>query len=212
MDVTEAIRGRRMVRSFRPDPVPPAVVDRLLDGALRAPTAGNSRGVAWIVLEGPEQTSPYWDATTTAPWRASSRRWPGLSRAPVVALALASPHRYVERYGSDDKRRSGLGPPVAGGGGAAAWPVPYWFGDAAFSAMSLLLGAVDEGLGACFLGNFRGETALLELLGVPTGWRLFGSVLIGHPAEDDHRSASLDRPNPTRANGIHRGRWGDGPA
>jgi nitroreductase len=207
VELNDAIRSRRMVRSFLADPVAAHLVDRLLDDALRAPTAGNTRGVAWVALQGTDQTAPYWEATTTREWRQRSRRWAGLSRAPVVALALASPGRYVQRYGSPDKRASGLGPRVSGGGGEAAWPVPYWFGDAAFSTMSLLLGAVDAGLGACFLGNFRGEDAVLDLLGVPSGWRLFGSVLIGHPAADDPRSASLDRPHPPRASGVHRGRW-----
>ena len=85
--------------------------------------------------------------------------------------------------------------------------VPYWFGDAAFSTMTLLLGATDAGLGRCFLGNFRGEVALLGALGVPAGWRLFGAVLVGHPDGQDHRSPSLDRPGPSAADRLHRGRW-----
>ena len=204
-----------MVRSFRADPVDPGVVARLLDDALRAPTAGNTRGVDWLVLQGPEETSAYWAATTTPSWRETSRRWPGLSRAPVVALALTSPAAYLRRYGEPDKASSGLGPPAAGGGGPdghgahgeAAWPVPYWFGDAAFSTMTLLLGATGAGLGACFLGNFRGEGELLGALGVPEGWRLFGTVLIGHPDGGDHRSASLDREAGPRSASVHRGRW-----
>ncbi|MGH9088306.1 MAG: nitroreductase family protein, partial [Acidimicrobiales bacterium] len=88
-----------------------------------------------------------------------------------------------------------------------AWPVPYWFGDAAFATMTLLLGATDEGLGACFLGSFRGEGPLLAALGVPEGWRLFGAVLIGHPDGADRPSASLDRPGPSAAERVHHGRW-----
>ena len=73
--------------------------------------------------------------------------------------------------------------------------------------MTLLLGAVDRGLGACFLGCFRGEAALLDALGVPAGWRLFGAVLLGRPDGSDHRSASLDRPRGPAAARLHRGRW-----
>jgi hypothetical protein len=197
---------RRMVRSFVERPVEPRVVDELMARTLGAPTAGNTGGTAWVVLSGPAETAGYWARTTTDGWRSTSRRWPGLSRAPVVALSLTSPRAYVERYGEPDKRGSGLGPATSGGGGGSAWPVPYWFGDAAFATMALLEAAADAGLGACFLGNFRGETALMAHLAVPAGWRLFGSVLIGHPDGGDHRSASLDR-TPLVGPRLHYGRW-----
>jgi nitroreductase len=73
--------------------------------------------------------------------------------------------------------------------------------------MTLLLGATDAGLGACFLGNFRGEESLLRALGAPAGWRVFGSVLLGHPDGADHRSSSLDRPGPDAADRVHYGTW-----
>ncbi len=207
MELTEAVRRRHMVRSFSDRPVDGDLVTRLVADALAAPTAGHTRGTAWLVLAGPEETALYWDHTTTAEWRRGSRRWPGLSRAPVVALSLTSPGAYLDRYGEPDKAAAGLGPAGGGGGGPAAWPVPYWFGDAGFSVMTLLLAATDAGLGACFLGNFRGEAPLRGALGVPGAWRLFGAVLLGHPDGADHRSASLERPGPTAAERIHRGRW-----
>lgn len=200
-----------MVRSFSPEPLDPGLVRRLLEDSLGAPTAGHTRGVAYLLLEG-TQTADYWDAVTTEEWRGRAARWPGLARAPVVALSLASPSAYVERYGQPDKARSGLG----GGGGAGpglsdpadAWPVPYWWADAAFAVMTLLLGAADRGLGACFLGNFRGEHELTRRLAVPSAWRLFGAVCLGRPDGADHRSGSLDRPGPSPAERIHQGRWG----
>lgn len=189
-----------MVRSFADRPVARDVLDRLLAGALRAPSAGNTKGSAWILLEGPEQTARYWGAVTTPDWRARSDRWPGLSRAPVVAVSLTSPRAYVERYREPDKDG-------ALGTGEDAWPVPYWWADAAFGVMTVLLGAAAEGLGACFLGNFRGERALLGELGVPDGWRLFGAVLLGRPDAGDHPSRSLARRGPGEGDRLHRGGW-----
>ena len=108
-----------------------------------------------MVLEGPEQTGTYFDATTDEPWRNQYTEWSdGLARAPVVLLAYTSPEAYVARYAEADKAAAGLGV------GEAAWPVPYWIGDAAFGVMTVLLGAVDAGLGACILGTFRGEAEL----------------------------------------------------
>ncbi len=195
-----------MVRSFAADRLDPDLVGRLVDDALRAPSAGNTRGVAWLVLEGPD-TAAYWSQTTTPEWRQTSSRFAGLARAPLVALSLCSPSAYVERYGEADKRGSGLGPVDLGEGGKAAWPVPYWFGDAAFSTMLLLLGAEDAGLGAVFLGSFRGEAALLSSRGVPEEWRLFGAVVMGRPDGQDVPSASLARRPAPGAGALHRSRW-----
>ena len=155
-----------------------------------------------MVLEGAEETAVYFDATTDEDWRAHYRDWiDGLQRAPVVLLAYTSPDVYVSRYAEPDKADAGLGE------GADRWPVPYWYGDAAFGVMAVLLGVVDAGLGACILGTFRGEEELATRLGVPPGWRLFCAVVVGHPDGLDHRSASLDRPRPNAADRVHRGSW-----
>jgi nitroreductase len=191
-----------MVRSFAAEPVDPALVERIVSGALRSPTAGNTGGTAWVVLEGPEQTGHYWDATTDTEWRTRQRDWAeGLRRAQVVLLSYASPSAYVARYGEADKAGSGLGED------AARWPVPYWFGDAAFGVMVVLLEVVDAGLGACVLGTFRGEAELAARLDVPDGWRLFCAVALGRPDGKEHRSSSLGRPRPSPPERIHRGRW-----
>src|ERR1700733_2435548 len=161
MELGEAVRRRAMVRSFSAEPVERGAVAAILEAALRAPTAGNTGGTAWVALVGPEETEAYWSATTDEAWRSSNpARAAGLHRAPALVLAYAPPAAYVARYGEADKAGSGLG------AGADAWPVPYWHGDAAFGVMTVLLAAVDHGLGACVLGNFRGGEVLAAALGV----------------------------------------------
>ena len=104
MELHEAIRRRAMVRSFADQPVDPDDVARILQAALRAPTAGNTRGTAWVVLDRPEQTAAYFEATTDAAWRARHQVWAdNLERAPVVLLAYTSPDAYVARYAEEDK-------------------------------------------------------------------------------------------------------------
>jgi nitroreductase len=119
----------------------------------------------------------------------------------VILLAYASAAAYVARYAETDKDDPDLGADQDN------WTVPYWTGDAAFGVMAALLAAVDAGLGACVLGNFRGEEALAGRLGVPIEWRLFCAVLLGRPDGTAHRSASLDRPGPAAAERIHWGAW-----
>ncbi len=188
-----------MTRNFTGEPLDPAVVDDLVALALRAPSAGNTRGREFVVLEGPDQTARYWGATTDADWRARSRRFAGLSRAPVVVLVFSDPVAYAERYREPDKARPD--------GAEVEWVVPYWHVDAAFAVQTLLLAAADQGVGAAFLGNFRGEDALAGALGVPDGWRWLGAVLLGRPASPDPPSSSAARPRCTLDEAVHRGHW-----
>ncbi len=199
MELTDAVARRHMTRNFSATPLGPGVVDGLLATALRAPSAGHTQGREFVVLEGPAETSAYWQATTDQTWRDGSRRFAGLSRAPVVILVFADPEAYVARYREPDKARTD--------GVEVEWVVPFWFVDAAFATMNLLLAATDGGIGAAFLGNFRGEDRLRSALGVPQRLRWLGAVLLGEAAQPDPPSTSSARPRRTVADSVHRGRW-----
>jgi nitroreductase len=71
--------------------------------------------------------------------------------------------------------------------------------------MAVLLAAVDEGLGAGFLG-VHSIPGLRELLGIPSEVSTIGVVTVGHPAPD-RRSGSLARGNRPERQVVHRERW-----
>jgi len=200
VELTDVVRTRRMVRSFERRPVPADVLDRVIDLARWVPAAGNAQGLDLVVLEGPEQTARYWDASL-APERREGFPWPGLLDAPVLIVPVGDPDAYVARYAEPDKARTGLGE------GADAWPVPYWYVDTAFSAMVTLLAAVDEGLGALFFGLFEHEEAVKEALGIPAGSRPVGTIALGYATPDQRPSASSQRPRRPVDDIVHRGRW-----
>jgi nitroreductase len=187
-----------MVRAFTDAPVAPDVVDALIDLARRAPSAGNSQGMAYVVLHGAD-TARYWDVTLP-PERREAFRWSALVTAPVLILVLVRPEAWLERYAEPDKAAAGLG------GDAGAWPVPYWWVDAGMAAEHLLLGAVDAGLGACFFGPFDHEDDVRRSLGIPDEWRTVGTIALGHPAPDEP-GLSAARPRPTIDEVTHRGHW-----
>ncbi len=54
MDTSEAIRSRRSVRRFRPDPVPADRIERLLDAARWAPSGLNNQPWRFVVVQAPE--------------------------------------------------------------------------------------------------------------------------------------------------------------
>lgn len=199
MELTDAIARRRMVRAFGPEPVDPAVLDRLCDLARRGPSAGNAQAVELLVLDQPDQVAAYWDVTLPEPRRASFR-WPGLVVAPALVVVATRPEAYAARYAEPDKVATGLGE------GTDAWPVPYWWVDAGAAIEHLLLGAVDAGLGACLFGLFEHEAAVAEAFGVPADRRLVATIALGTPASA-RPGRSQRRPRPPLDDVVHRGRW-----
>jgi nitroreductase len=51
----EAIYSARSLRLLKPDPVPEELITRILDAAIRAPSAGNAQNWAFVVVRDPEQ-------------------------------------------------------------------------------------------------------------------------------------------------------------
>ncbi len=46
----EAIHSARSLRRFKPDPIPEALLEQILDAAIRAPSAGNAQNWAFILV------------------------------------------------------------------------------------------------------------------------------------------------------------------
>ncbi|HEX2382289.1 MAG TPA: nitroreductase family protein [Acidimicrobiales bacterium] len=204
MEFAEVLRRRRMVRAFRPDPIPHAVLDLVLDAARRAPAAGNSDGTDLVVLEGPQQTARYWDITLPAGSAREQFGYPRLLDAPVLVLPLTNERAYLERYAEPDKEWTGLGE------SADRWPVPYWTVDTSFAAMLVLLAATAQGLGSLFFGIFDHEPELLRALAVPHGRRAIGTIAIGWPdleADAARPGRSANRARRSTDEIVHRGHW-----
>jgi nitroreductase len=195
VELDAAIAGRRMYRRFLDEPVAPALVDALLDRARRAPSAGHTQGWDWLVLEGPEQVGRFWSLDADEGWLAAPDH-PGLLLAPVIIVPLAHHQAYVDRYREADKTARG-----------PAWSVPYWLTDTAFATMLLLLGAVEEGLGALFFALHGDPRATVTAFGVPHDREPLGAVAIGWPDPADRPGSSSRRPTRSLADQVHRGRW-----
>ncbi|RKR89862.1 nitroreductase [Micromonospora pisi] len=200
MEFAQVVRARRMVRNYDPDrPVPPDLVERLLDHAVRAPSAGFSQGWGFLVLETAADTARFWSATSPDP--GAGGRWlTGMRRAPLIVVPHANRSAYLDRYAEPDKGWTDRD--------ESRWPVPYWHVDAGFAALLILLTAVDEGLGACFFGiPPERVSAYRDEFGVPDEFSPIGALTIGYRAPD-HRSASLKRGRRPLDQVVHRGQWG----
>ena len=193
-----------MTRAYRPDAVSGELLRSLVELASRAPSAGKTQGWHLLVLDGGAQAR-FWDITLPTEDRGRFR-WPRLLDAPMIALALADPLAYLDRYSAPDKANSGLGR------GTDHWPAPYWTIDAAMSVNTFLLAAENAGLGALFFGVFTGERELRAELGIPGHLQLLGAIALGYPTDPSHR-ADRAVPTPTRPRRrspeeiVHRQTW-----
>ena len=126
-----------MIRTYDDRPVDRAVVDRALEHATHAPSAGFSQGWGFLVLDTPADVRRYWAAT--ADRVDDPDEWlRGMMRAPVLVVPCSSKAAYLTRYAEQDKGWTDRD--------EARWPVPYWHLDAAMAALLILLTAVDLSL------------------------------------------------------------------
>ena len=176
-EFNEVIKRRRMVHAFTAEPLAPDTAERLLRAANRAPSAGFSQGYSFLVLEGKEEAAPFWQllheqtASEETTKDDSSEQVDALSTAPLVIVPLASKDVYLDRYARPGKGWTDRD--------EARMPIPYWYIDTGFTALLILLAAVDEELGAVFFGppdiaDFRAR------FGVPGEWTPIGAIGVGH--------------------------------
>lgn len=194
MEFRETLRRRRMVRRYTDEPVDRAVVERIVDAARRAPTAGHSQGQFFVVATETDARRQVAAAAGEQEWVAKGFE-PWLSAAPVHVVPCASESVYRQRYAEQDKSASRVG---------RDWEVPFWWVDGGAAMMTLLLAAVDEGLAAGFLAVEADR--LRGALGIPDDVAPIGVVTIGHPASD-RRSGSLARGRKAWEDQVRWQRW-----
>ena len=191
-----------MIRNYDDRPVDPAVVDRALDNATRAPSAGFSQGWAFLRLDTPEDVRRFWESTTEPESLAEPDSWlTGMMRAPVVIVPCSSKAAYLSRYAETDKGWTDED--------EARWPVPFWHMDAAMASLLILQTVVDEGLGGCFFGIPPERTEPFKAaFGVPAEFTPVGVITLGHRVPDTGAPGSpTRRPRKPTDEVVHRGSW-----
>lgn len=198
MEFGEVVRSRRMVRNYTQEPIAPATVDRLLENALHAPSAGFTQGWAFLRLDTRDHVARFWLAATP-PGQGSDSWSAGMRKAPVIVVPMASKQAYLDRYAESDKGWTDRD--------ESRWPAPYWDIDVGMASLLVLLTATDEGLGACFFGIPPDRIAEFKKeFGVPDDFNPIGAITIGYSAPD-RRSPSLKRGRRRLDQVVHHGRW-----
>lgn len=96
MDTLQAIRTRRSVRAFTPEPVPDELLQQVLQAGRAAPSGGNNQAWAFILI--------------TSPGRLEGLRAlaPGMIGRPTAAVALCIDRRRAEGGGAIAERSAWL--------------------------------------------------------------------------------------------------------
>ncbi|MEO9322614.1 nitroreductase family protein [Nocardioides sp. C4-1] len=197
MEFQDVVQRRRMVRKYDDRPVDPAIIDRALDNATRAPSAGFSQGWAFVVLDTPADVARFWEVSAEG----VPDRWRrGMMSAPVIVLPCSSKAAYLDRYAESDKGWTDRD--------EARWPMPYWHMDTAMASLLVLQTVTDAGLGACFFGVAPGrEGALRSEFGIPDSHDPIGVISIGHAAEGGAQGSPATRRRTPAGDVVHRGGW-----
>ncbi|MEM3726544.1 MAG: nitroreductase family protein [Candidatus Bathyarchaeia archaeon] len=154
MDVFEAIKGRRSIRAFQNRDVPPETVDRLIDAARWAPSAGNIQPWEFIIVRKPETKRRLAEAALEQTF---------IEEAPVVIVVCADENRSSRGYSTRGKTL-------------------YCLQDTAAAIQNIHLAAYALGLGSCWVGAFREDEAK-KILKTPDGVRPVAIIPVGYPAE-----------------------------
>ena len=128
-------------------------------------------------------------------WWTSSAR--GSASAPRSSSRACSEAIYHRRYQEPDKVRED--------GTEIDWPIPFWWVDIGATMQTIMLAAVDEGLGCGFVGPEI--EPLRAYLGIPDEFVPIGVMPVGRPLPDV-RSPSLKRGWVPFEEFAHWERWG----
>jgi len=154
MDVLEAIKGRRSIREFKPDPVKEEDLREILNAGRLAPSAGNCQPLELVVIK---------DPAVKRKLAAAALEQTFIAEAPVVIVVCTNLLRTSRRYGARGEEL-------------------YCIQDTAAATQNMLLAAHSLGYGTCWVGAFD-DDAVAEVIRAPSGVRPVAIIPLGRPAE-----------------------------
>lgn len=163
-EIYDLIRGRATCRSYKPDPIPDEVLNRVLEAGCQSPSSGGFQAISIIKITDPALRRKLVEF---------SRGQKFLAVAPVSLVFCVDYHRIGQVIDREP----------------APFRLPDQFRnlmmgvtDAAICAQTMVLAAQAEGLGSCYNGNILNKLeAFSTLLGLPE--QVFPVVMLtlGYP-------------------------------
>jgi nitroreductase len=153
MELSEAIKKRRSIRAFKKRDVPKEIIEKLIDAANWAPSAGNIQPWEFVIIRKQDIKEDLVKAADQA----------FVEEAPVVIVVCAN------------EKRSSMGYGVRG-------KTLYCIQDTAAAIQNILLTAHSLGLGSCWIGAFN-EDKTKKAVNAPEGIRPVAIIPVGYADE-----------------------------
>ncbi len=185
MELIDAIKKRRSIRKFKPDPVPDELINRLLEAARLAPSGSNLQPWRFVVVKSKEARKKLSQATpltfvTEAPvilaccvdttsFKHAEKRMRELKEVGAflgTALDELNPDEFVKRRTQDKVAM-----------------MAYLGLNAAIAIDHITLRAVDLGLGSCWVMMFDQDKAK-EALELDEKYQVVALLPVGYPAQN----------------------------
>ena len=167
MDFDEVVKKRKMVREYQQDrQIQTDIINKLLKNAHSSPSAGHTQVQEFIIVI---------DPITKRKLCQASLGQSQVKNASVLIIVCSNTSRSVGRY---RKRGTEF----------------YSIIDGAFASMIILLSAVNEGIGASFVGAFE-DNEVRKILRLPIQVKPIGIIGLGYPAEKPERFERIELSN-----------------
>ncbi len=170
MDVFEAIRGRRSIRHFKPDPVDDEMVRAVLEAAHWAPSWSNRQCWCFIIVRDPgikDRIADTLNKLTVENELVENAAAGAIRQAPVLVVVGSE-------LGQAGFRPDGL-PAIEKG-------LHWYIFDVALAVQNLTLAAYGLGLGTVIVGSFD-SAKVGKILNVPDGFTVVTMTPLGFPAQ-----------------------------
>lgn len=154
MELLEAIKKRRSVRSFKKDDISREHLNKMLESACLAPTAGNVQPWKFVVVKNSKVKK---DLAVSA----LNQLW--MMEAPLIIVVCADLGRSERFYGERGRTL-------------------YAIQDSAAAVQNILLTATSLGLAGCWVGAFS-EARVIKTLDLSPGVRPLALIPVGYPNE-----------------------------
>jgi len=182
--LTHFLRSRRSCRNYSQEPVPRALLEKLVDIGRFAPTAHNWQHVDVIVVEKPEMVKKL--STICSEFFGKNAQAMEASKEPIDEHTqdLLRGFKLIHQFHLEGKDRIFRGAPVV-----ILLHGPeennYARDNCLYTLFHMVMMAQSLGLGSCINGYFPGAAEwvpeLPELLRVKKGNKIFGCLTIGYP-------------------------------
>ncbi len=156
MDFEDIVYKRRTIRRFKKDPIALETLRKLIDFARVAPMARNIQALEFIIIQSSEMKENIFPLVNWAGSLPEDQRTPEKGREPTSYIIVLLNTKIKNAYVDFDV-------------GAAV--------------ENILLGAVNVGIGSCWMGSINREK-IRKLLEIPHYYEIKHVISLGYPDEE----------------------------